>query len=388
MYHLHFHPMHHRHLSHKQHLVAAFLLRDFGFSMVANFVPILLLLGGFPLYMVGVYFIISTTVRIITHFFLPRLYGSIGVQNTVRVSLFLSIPYIILLNFVGTSWSFLVITAIISGLMNTMFWVSRHLDMVHVVTKKRSTEQVSRYEIAAAILRIIGPFAAGIIGHYVSTDAMLAVAFGVFISAALLITQEAKIETSHKLIQPKLSKAFTNRNIAAHVANIGMNFQAQVSFLVWPTHIFLTFDNLSTVGGVLSLGQIFFVIMVYQASKATRKRLFYLAAISGRIASFLLRSIATTLGRVAGADVLGAVSMGTYLSLYLDNYYNQSRSDEDVAANVIAMEIVGDFGKLLLWLLFTSIVLSGLEDQVFSLIFIMAIPMVGLTYLMLPAKER
>ncbi len=381
------HPMHMRHLGRKEHIILSLLLRDFAMSMVEFFVPIFLLIEGYPLYMVGLYYMLEVMTRIFTQLAMPSIFSTIGVQNTLRASYFMSIPYIILLNYIGASDKVFVISAILAGVMHTMFWVSRHIDTASVVSKTKSTSQVGSIEIASSIMRIIAPFAGGAIAQYVSTQATLGVAFGVLISAALVISREAREEVSVKLQKPSISSAITRRNARAFVANIGVNYQIQATAYVWNIYMFLTIDNLGTLGAVLSFGNILYIGTVYTATRVAKPKWFIFAGLMGRIAAMLVRVGARSVVAVAGADTLGATAHGLFLSNYADAYYKNAGTDTDMKASIIATELFGDFGKLILWSLFTWGAVNLSIDDLASLIFITAIPMVGLIYLMFSIKD-
>ncbi len=362
-------------------------MRDFGMSLVEIFIPIIFLIDGRPLYTIGLFYVLGATSRILTGFTLPSFYGRFGVQNALRVSLFLSIPYIILINYVSSSDAVFVVAALMSGIMHTLYWVSRHIDTIGVVSGKTSAAQLGSIEIASSIMRITAPFIGGVIAEYVSVEALFGVAFGIFIAAALTISREVKEEASYGYKKPDLMRAFTARNARPMVANLGMNYQVQAAVLIWPIVIYASVDNLGTVGGILAFGNIIYMILTYYSTRSKHRIRYMLIGITGRIIAFVLRIGATTVGRIVGTDIIGATSNGFYLSIYTDYYYRQAHKDKDTSANVIGMEIVGDVGKLLLWAAFTWGAINVDSSTMFSVIFILAIPMTALGYLMYPSKR-
>ena len=384
MHRLHLHPIYARSMGRKQHIIASLLLRDFAFAMSDMFVPIILLIEGYPLYWIGLFYVVQSIVRICTELTLPAFFARYGVQNCLRMSFYLGIGYIVMLNYLGVSEYVVIFAGMYAGIMNTFYWIPRHIDTITVISNSssKSAQDVSKIEIGTTFMRTLAPFIGGLIAQYISIQVLFGVAFGILVSASFVISQEARSEKAKKYPKPDLRKAFSGHLTKAQIANFGMNFQSDLSGYVWPTFMYLSFTNLGAVGGVLSFTGIVYAGLVYRTGKAKERTLHFLAGISTRITSFVLRVAASTPLGVVVADVVGGVGHGFFIPLYMDEYYSQAKV-EDMHANVISMELIGDFGKLTLWSSFTWLTLNFSQGAAFDLIFILGIPAIGITMLML-----
>ena len=382
------HPLHTRHFGKREHILVSVLLRDFAQGLVDFFIPILLLIEGYDLYLIGFYYMLNGVARMLTHFATPQIMGSVGIQNTLRLSSIMAMPYIIGINYVGEFTTLLPIIAVYSGVMQSLYWGSRHIDMINVLKGKTSAQQVGNLEIAGSIMRIIAPFAGGLIAQYISAEALYGVVFGVLLSSALILTQDADKERKHQLPKIDLPKAFKRSNSRYFVANFAVNYQVQASTYVWPLVIYLTVSNIGTIGGVFAFGNLVYLGLVYLSTHSTHRLRYFVSGITIRIASFVLRVVANTPVQLYAADTTGALGHGMFLSLYVDAYYNQARKDEDAYANVLAKEIVGDIGKFAMWTMFTLATFNYSADAAFDLIFFIGIPMLGLTFLMIPPQKQ
>ena len=386
IYHPHFLGRMH-HMGRREHIIISFLLRDFGFSMVEMFIPIIIITNGHPLYMVGYFYLLNAVGRLMTELMLPRIYGAYGIQNAMRASFILAVIYIGLLGFAMSSSILFIIAGLLSGVMNTLFWVSRHIDTISVISAKNSTSEIGTIQIASSIVAIIAPFIGGIVAEYISSEVLFAFTLGIFVSAALVVHKEAAEEMHQHRRRPQLLNVPTHKISGQLLANFAMNYQTQAAMLVWPIAIYYALDNIGTVGSIFAFNTIAYLALIYVSSRALHLHQFFLVGVFGRFISFILRIFAKNPFTIVFADFMGASGSGLYLSIYTDQYYRMCAKSKDTAAHVIAMEIAGDLGKLVLWSLFTVCALYA-EAQVFTYVFFVGLFIVPMMLFIYPQAAR
>ena len=376
-----YHPPHLRHMSKREHIIIALLLRDFGSSMVTMFVPIILYVENYPLTWIGFYFVIQAFGRILTDLTLPAIFTKIGIHNTMRISLVMHFGFMIILNFIGVSELMVVFAALYAAIMYTLFWIPRHIDTLNIVSKKRSEQEIGNIEIGSAIMGISAPFLGGIIAEYLSIQLLFGVAFGVLFSASVVISREARAERRIKKVD--LGSAFKRAKLwRAQVAYFGSEVQSEIAFFIWPLFIFLTIDNIGTVGGIFAVGNLAYMGIIYATARHGSKVVWFLTGTVLRIVSFIGRAFTGNVFAATVSDQAGATANGFTYPVLIDDYYKRA-SDGDKIANIIAVELVGDFGKLFIWSAFTLAVANLPQDAAFDLIFIGAIPFILMRLFML-----
>lgn len=379
----------HRKLGHKQHILIAILLRDFAISMIQFFVPIILLIDGYELYVVALFLALSALSGILTDLLLPRIIGALGVQNTLRLSFFLAIPYIIMLNFVSHSIATFILTATLAGAVNSCYWISRHIDTAKIIGKTKSEQQVGSLEIASALMRIIAPFIGGFIGEFSSTQTLIGVVFGILISASLVISQEAKIEKVSMRHKPRLSTALTRNNIRPQLANYGINLQTHSSAYAWPILIYLSSSGLGKVGSILAFSSVAYIAFTFISSRAKQQTFYSYSGVIGRILVFIMAIVAKSIDVIAASSFLGSATHGLFLATYATDYYSRAKQNaSNLEANIISFELIGDFGKLTFCLILAVSSYYLRPETAIQLVFLASIPAVAISSLMfLPQKK-
>ena len=128
-------------------------------------------------------------------------------------------------------------------------------------------------------------------------------------------------------------------------------------------------------GGIFAVGNLVYMGIIYATARHGRRVFWFVLGNIMRALSFIGRAFTGNVWMATATDQLGASANGFTYPVFMDEYYGRA-SEGDKIANVIAVEVIGDFGKLFIWSAFTLAFVHLEQGSAFDLIFLGAIPFV------------
>ncbi|MFC1648762.1 MFS transporter [Nanoarchaeota archaeon] len=293
-------------------------------SLISIFVPIYLYQLGFGIFEIALYYLIWSLVTGSMMQTGMRLNSKFGVKKMMMVGTLLLIFYYYLLNLVQGGYPFW-IPAIASGFSTAFYWSAFHLEFARGAEKKKEGSEASMLKIVTLVAAVTGP----LVGSYIIFTTSFSFTF--FFAAAILLasvlplfaTKDFKVKIQDLGLK-KIAKADTMRKAFTYQCNSIINMSAA---LFWPLFIYLTIDDIVSVGLIISL------------------------------TSFLLIILIAYWGELADKDVKKAMKMGTYahaplwplrllfltpFGLFISNFLSSATiSAIDVSFNKIIYETAG-----------------------------------------------
>lgn len=370
---------HHHYLqlhSKAERVVASLTLRQFAISSVSIFIPIYLYELGFSLRFIGIYFVCSYLAKLCVEVFSRKIIYRYGIHHVLTFSYIAAAAFTIFMYLVPEYPLFLLVSIPAFALFNGLFWVSRHTDIASIFKTKQLDRSTGIIIIAGIVASIIAPLVGGVLSENFGVQIALLLSFAILLLATALLVNEMHAEKRRYHYSPhKLNPRSVAQDLTA---NFAMNYESSMATFLWPLFIFIAVAGYQTIGFVLSLNAIAIVVLTEIIRRRKNRHRAIMAGSIIRAASFAARPFASTLGRVVGIDLIGAISVGFISSPYTAQYYVNARRAKDIIGYVIAMEVAGDIAKLLLWALvaFASTFLDDLD--VIKLMFVSALPFIFL----------
>jgi MFS family permease len=233
-------------------LYLSLLLRSFAISMISIFVPVYLLIEGFSLPDVLIFYIILNIATIILSPLTAILTSKIGVKHTLFISAPITILYFGLLHFLTEFNIPLYALAITGALAVALYWIPIHSDFARSGDKKHRGSQSATFILIPRMADIVAPLAGAIIVETYSFSILFAIISLITIGAMIppLRSSDYKSKISWDW------KKFSKKKIKLSSFMFYNGFISEILKVVFPIFIFYNLGNLVALG---ELGSIFAV---------------------------------------------------------------------------------------------------------------------------------
>lgn len=338
-----------------------------GSSLLGLFLPIYLLtVFDLRVEMVLYFFLIS---HIIYLLFCPlgaRLINHIGLNNSLRASVFLFAGYYLFLSFIEYDiFVFTALALIILTFARSFFWVPYHTDLAIFTDKSDRGKSIGVLWATSTFLGVIMPVISGFLIGSFGYKFVFILAIIIYLCAFIpLLTLPKTQETYSWKYWETFKHFFSRKNRKLVLANMANGAENEVGIVIWPIFVWQLLEgNYLAVGAISSL--IVFGTIVIQLSvgkytdKLDKRKMIHWG------------SFFYAVGWLAKVFVLSAMQIfvvGTYHSfaqIFKDtpfdtlNYELLADQGHYVDEFTVLKEIAVQLGKILM-LVFAILILSGL----------------------------
>ena len=338
-----------------------------GSSLLGLFLPIYLLtVFDLRVEMVLYFFLIS---HIIYLLFCPlgaRLINHIGLNNSLRASVFLFAGYYLFLSFIECDiFVFTALALIILTFARSFFWVPYHTDLAIFTDKSDRGKSIGVLWATSTFLGVIMPVISGFLIGSFGYKFVFILAIIIYLCAFIpLLTLPKTQETYSWKYWETFKHFFSRKNRKLVLANMANGAENEVGIVIWPIFVWQLLEgNYLAVGAISSL--IVFGTIVIQLSvgkytdKLDKRKMIHWG------------SFFYAVGWLAKVFVLSAMQIfvvGTYHSfaqIFKDtpfdtlNYELLADQGHYVDEFTVLKEIAVQLGKILM-LVFAILILSGL----------------------------
>jgi len=265
-------------------------IEGLGWSMIGIFIPIYLLILGYTLKQVFVYYIIQNLVILLTAFLIVFLGRVISIQKVLIVRFpFLLIFLILLYNLQDLNFSIYYL-AIIAGFQLMLYWFPLHILFSQFADKNNMGSSTSKLFAIPQFVSMFGPLAGGLITVAWGFKILFIIATVLFFIAYIpvLFTKITPIKYSFKFkegleLYKKYKKYF--------YSEISNNVGEEVEGIIWPIFVYLSLINIASVGLIGTLlavsSSIFTLIVGRLADKKNKIKMIRISALFIMIIWFL-----------------------------------------------------------------------------------------------------
>lgn len=247
-------------------------------SLIAVFVPIILLITGFSLTEVLVYYLIYHAIDVMFNFWARAFVAKYGARMTIVVANVATIIFFLLLSQVTVgAWGLLLAMAFFAAIYDTFFWVAHLFLFIKSSDKKeRSSKDTSILYIVKRVASLLGPLVGAATIVFASEDILIVAAVIIFALSIipLLRAKDLPDKPTHK----QLTWREFFGDIQERVNFLSFNVYTLHRFnegFFWPIFIFTvigTIESVAFVPVIVSLAAIFFSYLAGKISKCDYKK--------------------------------------------------------------------------------------------------------------------
>lgn len=311
-------------------------------SMFHLFTPVFLFVNGFSFLQIGLFFIFSSVVTIISLLVLSQGVFKIRTKLAINIGLMFLVLAMISLYFIPTNPEIIFITPILFGLSTTFFWTSVQTTFAYESKGKMMGKEAGIYVIMQKSGNILGPLIASLIIIFSGFEFIYMAAI-VFI--LLTMVTATTLKASFKIHKINLTKAFSRFDRGMSIALGADGANGRILTFAVPLFIFIILGSAASVGWVMSgavlLGfiSIFIVSYVTDYKKKFEKRLFKIGVTMSSI-TWILRIFAFNFWSLLILEYFDNLSSSSRTVPFVAYYYNKARNSHHVLEYTIVREII------------------------------------------------
>lgn len=320
-------------------------IRQFAAAAVGFFVPVFVYKVGYLAYgnsfVAGlrtlISFLLLTQITIFAlSFFVEYIIDSIGFRWTLLISSFLLFMKFILLTFAEADLTFLWIAAIVSGIVTTTYWVSRHALFGEDQDVARVGSALGFLLLLSQLTAIVGPVIGGVIASLFGFARL----FQLGLVLALLSGIPFFFMRHHRRHHPDGLPGFMNKlrdpvNFPLILGWIGNSWDDNLYINFWPLYVFLVVGAVEKLGIVTSAVAVVSMIISYVAGRffdRTRfKKQVFLAGAGASTLVWPIKAFAQGFWSIFAVDSLHSIVGSFYWIPFLSQIYRFSFRRDTVA---------------------------------------------------------
>lgn len=352
----HRHPWRYIGFDELSELYTSTMLRSLGLSVIGIFVPIYLYNLGYSIPTICFFGATVYAGRCIFDIVAGYVVARIGPKHTILFSNMLQIIMLVLLLTLADLHTPLWLIALIWGSALSFFFLAYHVDFSKIMHQEHGGKELSYMTILERVGAASGPVVGGLIATFAGAEYTIIVAIVLFMASTLpLFMSQEPIRLHQHLEFRGLPYKKLWRDA---ISFAGMGFDNIVSVGIWPLYVALTILTVNTyanIGFVTSLGTVAAILSATFIGKVVDKNkgsVLYKWSTWTNAIVHLIRPVIGSFGGVLLLNVANeAVSTG-YRMPYTKAMY--ARADDLPGyriAYLVFIEVVGDMGKSLAWLL-------------------------------------
>lgn len=263
-------------------------IQGFAFSLIGIFIPIYIIIIGYPVSTAIWYYIFHYSFLLFFSFFALTIARKIGLIQTIILRtpfLFISL---ILLYLLESTQIPIILIAFFSGLESALYWMPSHIIFSRNTNSKDIGSQTGKLFALPQIAGIAGPTIGGIIfARTGDFRILLGIVFFVIIISIipLLILKYKNNGFYNKPDKLKLSngKKLFKKYKKYFFLEIFDNMAEEVESIIWPIFVYLSLSSIESVGYIGTIaglcGAIFTLIIGKFSDKFNKKKLIKIASI-------------------------------------------------------------------------------------------------------------
>lgn len=247
-------------------------LHTFGRSLVAIFIPILLLQIGFSVSQVILFFVVYNLIDIPLNFVARNLVIKRGAREVIFLGIIFQIIGFLILYFGNFTYVLLIALAFVLAGYDAFYWVAHWFVFNECVKTKK---KVGRKVGGLMIVRKLASLAAPLIGAgflIFSNKNYLLIVSIVFLLLSLIPLFKLKIDYVLPKKRMSLKDFFSyKRNRRDYLYTAATKFSDVTEGVILPLFVFITFGSIGSVGALPVIATVSSIIFVFYVGKITDK---------------------------------------------------------------------------------------------------------------------
>jgi MFS family permease len=234
-------------------LYLSLLLRSFAISMISIFVPIYLLINGFLLTEVLLFYIIMNTVKIVIDPLTATLTSKIGIKRTLVLSAPTTIAFFGLLHFLESFQIPLYLISVIGAIALSLYWIPITSDFAKSGDKKHRGSQTALFNLMPKLAGIIAPVTGAFIAEFFGFQILFILISAIIVSSTIPLLASSDYKSKVTCNWQKYVQKGTKVSDLMFISG----FMSETTRVLFPIYIFLTLNSvvgLGELGSILAIG--------------------------------------------------------------------------------------------------------------------------------------
>ena len=336
-------------------LYTSMLLRSMGLNLVGIFIPIYLYMNGTTLpnvmlFMVGVY-----GMRIISDLTCGFVVACYGTKLTMLASNVLQLASLGMLLTLNDYYWPLWLIATVWAISLSLFYIAYHVNFSKIINMKHGGKEIGLMTMFERGGAILGPLIGGLVATVYGADKTIIAAIILFVLASIpLLVGADPIKPNQRITLRGLD---LRRFWRDYVTHFGLGYDTAISTGLWPLYLGVVIFSASAYAGVGLVTSIGIVAAILSAraigslvDRQHGRPLLRWSIATKSVINLVRPLIYSSTGSALLNVMQEATSTGIRLPFTKGMYDRSDRLPGYRIAYIISMEIIGDLGKVMTWL--------------------------------------
>lgn len=358
------------HYNEMNELYISLSLRALALGVGGLFVPLFLSDIGYSLVMIAVFYIVSMSMRIPMELVAAIVINNLGAKHTLTISyssLFLHFLTLYLLPYFPWLWP---LAGFFLATEMALFWVSYHLQVSAVRTRKKASSQVGMTIILRRIFMALGPLIGGVVASSYGVEYTLLLAAALLIAASypLFKTPDMHKKNPFKLRDLRL------RIGKDSIAHIGWQVSGVAATFLWPLWLLFVLGDYTQIGLIIAISIILGIGLTAWigrlGDKGHNENLLKVG--SGiKATAHIFRTISVSFPMAFIANIFNDIGATFTQGPFTEKFYEAADEGERFLY-VLRMNIMSAFGKTLAWVVLLVFALIFTQIVALQMLFLLA----------------
>ncbi len=253
-------------------------------SMIAVFVPIIMLTIGFTLFDVILYYFIYHAIDVPLNFVARKSVRLYGARKTMIVANLATITFFLLLTqLTAGAWGILIAMAFFNGVYDAFYWVAHlFLFMESNHEKKSSKKDTSILYMVKRAAGLLGPAVGAVILIFVSESALIYVTITLLFLSLIPLMKAKNLPDKPTQSQKPWRAFFKNTHEKKNYLTFTLfTLHRNSELLIWPLFVFLTVETIESVAMLPIIISIVAILFSYVAGRVQEKNQQKIMTLSG-----------------------------------------------------------------------------------------------------------
>ncbi len=261
-------------------------LHTIGRSLIAVFIPILLLVSGFSLDTVILYYFFYFMIDVFLNFLARLFIIKFGARICIIIATLATIVFFVILSQISNSDSlvFLGILALLAAIYDSFYWVSHLFLFMEIEKKEKNTKVGTGFLYAIRKFgTLLGPIVGALFLIFISEDALIFVSILFFVISVIPLFRLKQVNDKPKEVIPLSIKKFNSSDRFVFVNHFIWSMHRVAESTIWPIFIFVVFETIQSVAAISIIASITSIIFSYFSGFFSKRKTHFLILLGASI---------------------------------------------------------------------------------------------------------
>lgn len=238
----------------------AIFLRFFALRSVYVFLPVYLLLAGFTISKIFLFYLILRTFHLAFIIVSRKLFVKYGQNFLIILSLPILLFFYLGLKTIAPENSLFWFLAIVYGISNAFFWFGYHIDLAEFSHQKGIGRETAFSNILISFSGVLAPIVSGFLIDRFGFPTLFSLVVLILLFASIFAFSLKKFE---KKDMPHWKEIFQTKHIPNFIIFLGYGLEESILQVVWPLFAFIILKEFSLLGIAATLSSLLAIVFYW-----------------------------------------------------------------------------------------------------------------------------